>query len=321
MNELSLELFRLLYLCRRSEQAIMQRYGENEMRCPMHMSMGQEAIPVGVCEALGPDAQILASYRSHAAYLAKTRDTDGFFAEIYGKAGGTASGKGGSMHLMNPQKGFLGSSGIVGSCIPVAVGATFASRELGKNATVAVFFGDGALEEGVFWESMNVACLMKLPVLFVCEDNGLAVHTRLEKRRGFTSIAQVLAGFDCVVATSDSTDAEAIYKLAKDSVSQMRRLCCPAFLNLKCYRYLEHVGIGEDFDEGYRSRAEYEVWKTRDSLAVQRNHLERLGYAVQDIEREEKAIDEMIEGSIRKARAGAFAGREQLYRGVFHEGN
>lgn len=191
MNELSLELYRTLFFCRRSEELIIKYYPENEMRTPMHMSMGQEAIAVGVCAALGPEAQILTSYRSHASFLAKTRDSDIFFGELFGKISGTAAGKGGSMHLVHQEKGFLGSSGIVGSGIPVALGAAFANRRLKKERNVGVFFGDGALDEGVFWESLNVACLMKIPVLFVCEDNGLAVHTSTKKRRGFLSPDQL----------------------------------------------------------------------------------------------------------------------------------
>lgn len=321
MNELSVELYRTLYFCRKSEELIIKMYPDNEMRTPMHMSMGQEAIPVGVCAALGPDSQILTSYRSHAAFLAKTRDSDVFFAELFGKTGGTASGKGGSMHLVHPKKGFLGSWGIVGSGIPVAIGAGFANRQMKKETIVGVFFGDGALDEGVFWESLNVSCLMKIPVLFICEDNGLAVHTTTQKRRGFQSLGTLVRGFNCVVIEEDTTDVEVIYNIAKDAVDQMKRKHCPAFISLKCYRYLEHVGIMQDFHEGYRAKAEFDEWNRRDPLVTQKNRLLEGGLAEAEIHEEEEKIEATLKRSIQKARSGSFPSQKDLYRGVFHEEN
>ena len=321
MNELSLELYRTLFFCRRSEELIIKYYPENEMRTPMHMSMGQEAIAVGVCAALGPEAQILTSYRSHASFLAKTRDSDIFFGELFGKISGTAAGKGGSMHLVHQEKGFLGSSGIVGSGIPVALGAAFANRRLKKERNVGVFFGDGALDEGVFWESLNVACLMKIPVLFVCEDNGLAVHTSTKKRRGFLSPGSIIREFNCIVIERDTTDVEQIYNVTSEVVERMKREDRPAFLSLKCYRYLEHVGVGTDFDDGYRSKSEFDEWSHRDPVLLQRRRLAELGFLDSDILQEEIRVEKAIESSIQKARASDSPAANRLYRGVFHEDN
>jgi len=170
MKELNIELYKTMYLIRKTEEKIQEHYHEDEMKTPMHMSMGEEAIAVGVCHALKAKDQIFGTYRSHAIYLAKTQNINDFFAEMYGKDTALLKGKGGSMHMCNPDGGFMGSSGIVASAIPVAVGAAFANKTVKNEKYVAVFFGDGAANEGVFWESLNVACLMKLPIIFVCAD-------------------------------------------------------------------------------------------------------------------------------------------------------
>ena len=173
----AIQLFKSLFLARRSEEYIVKHYPENLMRTPMHMSMGQEFVPVGVCAALEGKADVFASYRSHAAFLAQTHDTDRFFSELYGRTSGTGEGKGGSMHLAAPDQGHMLSSGVVATQIPVAVGAAFANLQLGTGRTAVAFFGDGAADAGVFWESINSAVLFRLPVMFVCEDNGYAVDT------------------------------------------------------------------------------------------------------------------------------------------------
>ena len=317
MKELSLDLYKKLFLVRRAEQYIIKHYPENEMKCPMHMSMGQEAISVGVCHALKPKDQVFATYRSHAAFLAKTGDTNMFFGELYGRTTGTAQGKSGSMHLAAPGKGYMTSSGVVGSCIPPAVGAAFANKYLQNNQISCVFFGDGALDEGVFWESLNVACVMELPVLFVAEDNGYAVNTPIHARQGFKDIVDVASKFRCNTWKENSTDVEAIYRLTLNSIKWIKITGKPSLLHLKCYRYLEHVGIYEDFNEGYRTRSEYLEWYKRDCLLLQRNRLLSIGYIETDIEGVERLIDGQIKNSIKQAREAPHP--EQLYRGVFYE--
>lgn len=321
MSEVSLDLYKQLYLIRRAEELIIKHYPEDDMKTPMHMSMGQEAIPAAVCYALGLAGQIFASYRSHAAFLAKTRDTDRFFAELYGKKSGTAAGRAGSMHLAAPDQGHMCSSAIVASCIPVAIGAAFANKWKKNGVIACVFFGDGALDEGVFWESLNVACAMKLPVLMICEDNMLAVHTPGHIRQGYKSIKDVANGFNCTVYEEDTTDVETIYGLARQAIDSIEKKGCPAFLHLKCYRYLEHVGISEDFDAGYRSRSEFEEWLRRDSLALQRKRLDTIGYSPAAVVEEERAIDDQIQRSIRLAKDADFPKAAELYKGVFHENN
>ena len=316
---LSLELYRKLYLARRAEEFIIQYYPEDDMKTPMHMSMGEEAIAVGVCHALGLENQIWTSYRTHAAFLAKTDDIGKFFGELYGKVTGTADGKAGSMHLADPSKGHMGASAVVASLLPAAVGMAFANRSMGNGHISCAFFGDGALDEGVFWESLNLACVMQLPVLFVCEDNGLSQHTSPHVRQGYNSITEVVSRFSCTAIEENTTDVERIYDLTKQAMAAIRDTERPVFLRLHCYRYLEHVGIYQDFEAGYRTRNEYEEWYKRDCVTLQRKRLIEKGFSEADLQQTEAGIDDLIRVSIQEARDAPFAQPQELYRGVFYE--
>lgn len=315
--KLNFELYKKLYLIRRTEESICRYYPEDEMKTPMHMSMGEEAIAVGVCHALKKEDQIFGTYRSHAIFLAKTQDIKIFFAEMYSKKTSILKGKGGSMHLSFPEHGFMGTSAIVASHIPVAVGAAFAQKYRKKERIVVVFFGDGAVDEGGFWESLNLACLMKLPVIFVCEDNGLAVHTSTVKRRGYEKITRIISDFNCNVFENDSTDVEKIYFLFLKAVQKMRENQKPCFINLKYYRYLEHVGINYDFDAGYRQVKEFDKWRRKDPIVLQRRKLLGLGISAGIIQKAEKQIDKRIAGSISAAKKAPLSEKCELARGVF----
>ncbi len=315
--ELNVELYKKVYLIRRTEEKIREHYNEDEMKTPMHMSMGEEAIAVGVCHSLKPEDQIFGTYRSHAIYLAKTGDTDNFFAEMYGKDTSLQKGKGGSMHLYAPESGFMGTSAIVGSIIPVAVGAAFANKRKGNDKLVAVFFGDGATDEGVFWESLNVACLMKIPILFVCEDNGLAVHTPKSLRHGHNSITDIVSQFNCSVFKEKTTDVEVIYELTCNAIRLLKETQKPCFLHLEYYRYLEHVGTNEDFDAGYRSRDEFEEWYKVDPVSLQRKRLLELGCNEAEIQKMERDIEAQIEKSVELAQKAPFPDKSELYKEVY----
>lgn len=313
----SLKLYKKLYLIRSAEKAIQKYYAEDDMKTPMHMSMGSEAIAVGVCAALKVTDQVFSTYRSHALYLTKTVDAYTFFAEMYGKTTSLQRGKGGSMHLCAPDAGFMGTAAIVGGILPVAVGAAFANKFQQNDKVVAVFFGDGAADEGAFWESFNVACLMHLPILFVCEDNNLAVHTSKDKRRGYSSLTSVISNFNCNVFQSNSTDVEVIYNIACSAIQRMRCSERPSFLCLEYYRYLEHVGVAEDYSDGYRSIEELEKWKEVDPIDLQRGKLLQEGLSEEAIIEREQAIDSYIESSISLAKKAPFPDKAELYEGVF----
>jgi len=314
-KNLNSELYKKVYLIRTAENAIRRDYMTDAMKTPMHMSTGEEAIAAGVCQALNPQDQILGTYRSHGIYLAKTGETDRFFAEMYGKATGMAKGKGGSMHLTAPADGMICTSAIVATTIPVAIGAAFANKRHENGRLVAVFFGDGAVDEGAFWESLNVACAMKLPVLFVCEDNGYAVHSPVAQRHGYDSISEIVSEFNCDVLREEATDAEAIYDLSRRAVDSIRSKNRPAFLYLRYCRYLEHVGVNEDFDQGYRSRDEYERWLTIDPVAVMRTKLLQWIFEA-DIAAIEHSIQTQVAESVRKATDAPFPSQSELYNDV-----
>jgi TPP-dependent pyruvate/acetoin dehydrogenase alpha subunit len=315
---LNTDLYRTLYLIRSAETGIRKYYHEDGMKTPMHMSMGEEAIVAGVCHALGQDCQAFGSYRSHALYLAKTRDTDGFYAEMYGKVTGPARGKAGSMHMSSPEHGLMCCAAVVASTIPLAVGTAYANKVRNTGRLTAVFFGDGAMDAGVFWESLNSACVLRVPVAFVCEDNDFAVHTPRRHRQGFASAAQVASQFDCAVYESDSTDVEEIHRIATQAATEMRGSGRPAFLRLKWYRYLEHVGINEDFDAGYRSKDEFLEWLKVDPIALQRTKILRENWIEEGKLKEiEHSVDQQVERSIQSAKSAPFSGKGELFEGLF----
>jgi acetoin:2,6-dichlorophenolindophenol oxidoreductase subunit alpha len=319
-DELNIQLYRTMYLIRRAEEAIRENYPKDEMKTPMHMSMGEEAIVAGVCQALRADDQVLGTYRSHGLYLAKTGQTDCFFAEMYGKETGCAIGKAGSMHLSAPDYGLLCCSAIVASSIPVALGAALANIYQGNGKRVAVFFGDGAVDAGVFWESMNFACLKQLPILFVCEDNAFAVHTHREKRHGFDSVNRVVSRFNCNVFEESTTDAEVIYDATSRALQVMNENKMPCFLRFHYYRYLEHVGIYEDFEAGYRSKQEYSKWLKQDPIKVQRDKLLSTGMPLDELMSLEKEIDSRVQMSVESARDAEIACASRLHEGVMRCG-
>jgi pyruvate dehydrogenase E1 component alpha subunit len=310
-----------MYLIRAAEDAIVARYHENDMKSPMHMTAGAEAISAAVCLAIGDDSLCLSSYRSHGPYLARTLETDRFFAEMYGKRGGTADGRAGSMHLSAPAHGYLGASAIVASVIPVATGAAFSLKRQGKQGVVAVFFGDGAIDEGNFWESINLACALRLPVLFVCEDNGFAVHTPAHVRHGYASITDIVSRFNISAAETETTNASELHDVTGRLLDDMRAHGRPGFVRMQYCRYLEHVGVNEDFSAGYRSRAEAKRWMAVDPVTTHRRRLRDAGISEDWIAQLEHSIRAQIAHSIDLAMAAACPDDSVLFKDVMSHEN
>lgn len=317
-KKLQVELYKKLYLIRQAEQTIVENYGNDEMKTPMHMSMGEEAIVVGVCAALLNNDQVFGTYRSHGLYLAKVGETDKFFAEMYGKVTGVVRGKGGSMHLADPDAGLMATSAVVASTIPVAVGAAFANKIKGNKKIVAVFFGDGALDEGVFWESLNFACLKQLPIIFVCEDNDLAVHTFKHQRQGYKSIDSIISKFNCKAFSIKTTDVERVFDLTLKAIAEIKKSRCPVFLHFFYYRYLEHVGIDEDFEIGYRNQEEFANWFKKDPIALQKKRVLKKISSKSLLKIEEK-IDKQINKSLELAKKAPFPDIKELGDNVFYK--
>jgi TPP-dependent pyruvate/acetoin dehydrogenase alpha subunit len=287
------DFYHQLYLIRRVEERISEIYPSDKIKSPVHLSIGQEAVAVGVCRALRPDDFASGTYRGHATYLARGGNLRGMFAELYGKASGVARGKGGSMHLVDMSHGVLGTSAVVGTTVPIAVGYALAQKALGTGCVVAAFFGDGATEEGAFYESLNFAALRHLPVLFVCENNFLAIHEPIAKRQATDRLVERVATFDIPTARVTSGDVFEIYDRTRALLDHVRDGAGPAFLECHTYRWREHVGPGEDYDAGYRDREELKRWQAKDPIAV-------LGAALPADRRRgiEAAIDRLIDDAV-----------------------
>jgi TPP-dependent pyruvate/acetoin dehydrogenase alpha subunit len=246
------------------EELIIERYPLDVFQSPVHLSIGQEAVAVGVCSAVNSEDLLYATYRSHAFYLAKGGNLRSFFAELMGKVTGCCHGKGGSMHLASKAVGFMGTSAIVGSTLPVSVGAAFALKKLNLQSIVISVFGDGATEQGVFHESVNFASLNKLPILFVMENNQFAVNTALEARQSYDMEKLIRSYGIRYKHLGESFNPEEVKNAVENVVREIRDNSNPGFIEIDTYRYLEHVGILDDHKYGHRDVNRLEVWEKND---------------------------------------------------------
>ena len=313
----ALALYRTLLLVRRAEENIRDAYGTNEMKTPVHLGIGGEAIAVGVCHAVPPGTKAFGTYRNHALYLAHTGETDRFFGELYGKVTGAGKGKAGSMHLAAPAQGLMATSAVVGTTIPLAVGAALAHQYRNEPHLAVAFFGDGAVEEGAFWESLNFACLRRLRILLVCEDNGLAIHAPADQRQGFRSIPEALQGFRCHVLSGQGSDLRGVIAATRTILERMAQDPRPGFLHLTYFRFLEHVGPQEDFNAGYRAKPNAEEMARLDPVRRVEQELREDGVEDRDLEAVRASVDEQIARSIQAARQAPFASPSELSTDVW----
>lgn len=260
-------LYRALRLIRTVEEETARIYPTDKIKSPVHLSIGQEFVSVGVCDLLERDDRVSITYRGHAAYLAKGGDLKAMLAEMYGKRAGCAKGRGGSMHLVDMAAGVIGASAVVGTSIPVAAGFAFAAKRRKTGAVVACFLGDGASEEGCFYETVNFAALHKLPMLFVCENNGYAIHEPLSKRWATDRLTERVATYGIPAEKLTDGDVFTVRNAAKAAIDAMRSGGGPAFLEVACYRWREHVGPNQDYDQGYRPASELAPWVANDQVA------------------------------------------------------
>ncbi len=258
-----------------AEERIAQIYPTDKIQSPVHLSIGQEHISVAVCAAIEPADMVFGTYRSHALYLAKGGDMNRFVAELYGKSTGCGAGKAGSMHLCDPDVGMMGASAVVASTIPHAVGAALVSKIQKKNQVIVCFFGEGAAGEGVYHESLNFAALHKLPVLFVCEDNDLSIFTISSEMHSFKVLDHVKAYGIESESIANGMDLTKIHETAKKHVDAIRAGSGPRLLEIKTYRYRQHVGPNEDYNVGYRSRSDLEAWMACDPVVQDHERIEK----------------------------------------------
>lgn len=309
-------LKKLVYI-RLAEEKICNLYSEQEMRCPVHLCIGQEASAVGVCANLTSEDIVFSNHRSHGHYLAKGGDLKTFFAEIYGKITGCSRGRGGSQHLADLYVSFIGSTPIVGGTIPLAAGAGF-TQMMKKSKVISVsFMGDAATEEGVFHETLNFAKLKNLPVLFVCENNLYAVNTLLCERQPLRKINEIVKAHGLAVYEADGTDVIDVYEKSKKAIEQIRSGSGPAFVEIATYRYKEHCGPCDDYPE-CRPEKEVNEWKQRDSIKKLKEKMisEQL-ITTEEIMEMEKNINEEIDKAVDFAKSSEFPDENELNKYVY----
>lgn len=305
------DIYRKLLRIRRTEEKIVEIYATDVVKSPVHLSIGQEFISVGVCEALRASDVVFGTYRSHALYLAKGGALNAMWAELFGKRDGCARGKGGSMHLSAPDAGMMGTSAIVATGIPNAVGFALAEKMRGSDKVVAVFFGDGAVDEGVFHESMNFAALKKLPVLFVCENNFFAIYSRIDERMPEANLLERAAAYRVPGIRIEDGRTESVRSATAAAADRIRNGEGPQFLECCAYRWRDHVGPDDDSSLGYRPTAEMRTWKAKDDLAAIR---ERLPAAAR--EAVERQVEDELLAALAFAEGSAFLAIEEVYSHV-----
>ena len=314
-----LRLFYSILRIRMVEEEIAAYYPEQEMRCPVHLSIGQEAVAAGVCANLTDVDYVLSNHRSHDHYLAKGGSLTAMMAEIFGKVEGCTKGKGGSMYLIDLKAGVLGAVPIVGSTIPIAAGVALGTLMKGEKRITTVFFGDGTIEEGVFHETLNFAALKKLPLLFVCENNLYSVYSPLSVRQPANrEIVSIVRGHGVESYQGDGNDVLDVYFLTQKAINTINRNGGPVFLEFKTYRWREHCGPNYDNTIGYRSEEEFFIWKKRCPVERFKQYLIRQEVLNLDIlENMQKTIKTEIDNAIQKAKMGEFPDKEELFEGIY----
>jgi pyruvate dehydrogenase E1 component alpha subunit len=318
-NLKKIQLYKDLLRIRSVENTIARKYPEQKMRCPVHLSVGQEAIAVGICSNLTKQDKVFTAHRSHAHYLAKGGSLNKMISELYGKSTGCAKGKGGSMHLIDLESGVLGAVPIVGSTIPIGVGAAWAeSLKKTKNITV-IFFGEGATEEGVFQESLDYASLRKLPVLFVCENNNYSVYSSLEKRQSYNrSILKIAKSIGIEGVHLDGNDVLKIYKKAKEVIFKMKKKQSPFFFLLDTFRHLEHCGPANDDHLGYRSKQYINYWLKKCPIKkIEQYLLKKNILNIQTISHLKNKNNKEIQNAFNFAEKSSFPKKSELYEDIY----
>jgi pyruvate dehydrogenase E1 component alpha subunit len=268
-----INLYKKSLLIRIVEETIAEKYSEQEMRCPVHLSIGQEASATGVCLSLKNKDVMFSSHRSHAHYIAKNCNLKEMICELYGKANGCIGGRGGSMHLQDKKKNFFASIPIVSSALGPAVGVALNLKRKKSKNICAVYIGDGSIEEGIFHEAMNFISLNKLPLLIICENNLYSVYTNIKERQIDDNFVRFGKAFKINSLRTDGNDAYKIFQISKKIVNNMRNNRLPFFLQLDTYRWREHCGPNYDNNIGYRSENEFKQWKKKCPLKKLENLL------------------------------------------------
>ena len=318
-SEVLRELHRTMVKIRKVELKIEEHYPEDEMKTPVHLCLGEEAVAAGVCACLSKEDSVFSNHRGHGHYIAKGGDLRAMIDELYCKRTGCSKGKGGSMHLVDASAGLLGSSSIVGGCIPIAAGVAL-GYVLQKETKVSVaFFGDGAVDEGVFYESLNFAALKKLPVIFVCENNFYAVCSPQNKRQLKDDIYRRAECLSVPGYRVDGNNVIEVYRTAKNAVNNARKGKGPSLIECRTYRWRGHVGPESDIKLGYRTQEELDEWMERcpvtnfELLLLERNIMtkEEIDVVHQEVQRE-------IKDAFTLAQADPLPDEDELFTDLYH---
>lgn len=314
------QLYETMLKIRMTEEKIASLYWDNEMKTPVHLCIGQEAVAAGVCTSLRETDTVFSNHRGHGHYLAKGGDLQALVAELHNRETGCSKGRGGSMHIIDMSVGFHGTSAIVGGGVPVAAGAALSFKMQQTDSVSVAFFGDAAVEEGAIYESINIAALWRLPILFACENNLYAVGTTLAARQASPEIYKKFSGIPIKSLRLDGNDAVAIQETVSALVRDMRAGCGPVFVEFLTYRHKDHHATGTGVEAGYRTQAEWEGWVEQCPLARLEKKLLSSGVCQPaDI----IALRERIAGDIAAAFAFAEQSRfpkpEELMNGLYYQ--
>jgi TPP-dependent pyruvate/acetoin dehydrogenase alpha subunit len=319
-NDLMIEIYRRMQSIRLAEEEIAARYGEQKMRCPTHLSVGQETVPAVAGALLKNSDYAISTHRSHAHYIGKGGDLGRMIAEIYGKATGCARGRGGSMHLIDTSVGFMGSTAIVGNSIPLGVGFGLSFRLKKSDQVSIVYLGDAAVEEGAFYESANFAVLKKLPVIFICENNLYSVYSHLKSRQpAKRKIYELAQAIGLISIDGDGNDVFDSFKKISAAIEYARSGLGPVFLELYTYRWREHCGPSYDNNLGYRTEEEFLQWKKRDPIELYKNKLLDLGITESTLESIAQLAQSTVLDAFVFAESSPFPEQIEAYQDLFKE--
>ena len=311
-------LYEELLKIRLIEEEISYRYSEEKMRCPTHIAIGQEAAAVGVCASLNKNDYAVSGHRAHHHYIAKGGNIKKLIAEIYGKETGCSGGKGGSMHLVDTDVGFMGSTAIVAGTIPVGVGLSFSQKLKHSENITCIFFGDAAIEEGVFYESVNFAILKNLPVLFVCENNQFSCFTHLSERQPQNrKIFEMVSGLGIDSSECDGNDVIAVQERTAQLVNKIKKGEGPKFLELHTYRWLEHCGPNYDDELGYRTINDIKKSRENDPIIIlEKKYPELIKSKKHTIL---KNLKTLTKNAFKFAEESNFPNQEEAYENLYSE--
>jgi pyruvate dehydrogenase E1 component alpha subunit len=310
-----LEFLRQMILIRRFEEKCAELYSESKIRGFLHLYIGEEAVAVGAMKALHPEDNIVATYREHGQAIARGMSPGAVMAEMYGKVNGCSRGRGGSMHLFDASLRFYGGYAIVGGGMPIAVGLALADQMQKKEAITACFFGDGAVAEGEFHESLNLAALWKLPVLFLCENNFYAMGTALKRHQSQTDIAFKAAGYNIPSNVVDGMNILAVKDATERAADMVRRKEGPVLVEFQTYRFRAHSMYDPDL---YRTKEEIEEWKKRDPIPLFQKVLRDQGLLNDsDLSQIEEFVQNEISKAIEFAETGEWETEEDCFRDVY----